>query len=70
MSAKNALGKERNTRASFTAVAKPITYFHIGRKVPRGFVEVGKSIQLGKGIWMLRMMPKRAYNLLKARRRA
>jgi len=50
-------------------MAKPITYFHIGRKVPRGFVEVGKSIHLGKGIWMLRMMPTRRYNLLKNRKR-
>jgi len=53
-------------------LAKPITYFHIGRKgkIPRNFIEVGRRIHLGKGVWMMRMISTRTYKLLKARLRA
>ena len=27
--------------------------FHIGRKAPKGYVESGPAIHLGKGIWLL-----------------
>jgi len=27
--------------------------FHIGRKAPKGYVESGPAIHLGRGIWLL-----------------
>ena len=30
-------------------------WFHIGRKVPKGFKELPGGIHLGKGIWILKM---------------
>jgi hypothetical protein len=31
--------------------------FHVGRKVPKGWVELPGGIHLGRGIWMLPMRP-------------
>lgn len=31
---------------------------HIGRKVPKGFIELPGAIHVGKGIWILPMRPK------------
>lgn len=31
--------------------------FHIGRKVPKGFIELPQAIHLGRGIWLFRIKP-------------
>ena len=33
---------------------KKIQLIHIGKKCPKGFVEVAGSMHLGKGIWALK----------------
>lgn len=30
---------------------------HIGRKAPKGFVELPGAVHMGKGIWMMRIAP-------------
>jgi hypothetical protein len=32
-----------------------VTMLHIGRKVPKGWVELPGSIHLGHGVWILRI---------------
>lgn len=31
--------------------------FHIGKKAPKGFIELPGGIHLGKGIWLLPIKP-------------
>ena len=31
----------------------PLRMIHVGRKAPKGFVELPGGIHLGKGVWML-----------------
>ena len=30
---------------------------HIGRKAPKGFVELPGAVHMGKGVWMMRIEP-------------
>jgi len=34
---------------------------HIGKKVPKGFIELPGSVHLGKGIWIFRMEPEKPH---------
>ena len=32
---------------------------HIGRKAPKGFVELPGAVHMGKGVWMMRIEPRK-----------
>jgi len=38
---------------------------HIGKKVPKGWKEIGASMHLGKGIWMFNCEPPNVEALIK-----